>query len=224
MIIGAAVDLGSAAKPGARHAPEVLRRFSARTFSGTDAAGRITGIFDPVSGPSPLNGTAVSDIGDLFAVPDDPRRPRTTVYSSIEATVESVVCNGVRPLLIGGDHSVTSPAYLAVSKHVRADLVVFDAHLDADESGVDSFEQLTHANFLSHVMSLRPGIDVYVLGVREPVGRQLWPLPDRLRCFSLADGLAHLSGMAPRDLYLSVDVDVLDPAFFPATGHLAGRD
>jgi hypothetical protein len=112
MVIGAAVDIGSAAKPGARHAPEVLRRFSGRTFSATDAAGRIVGVFDPINGPSPLNGTAVFDIGDLFAVPDDPRRPRSLVYSSIETTVESVVCNGVRPLIIGGDHSVTAPSYL----------------------------------------------------------------------------------------------------------------
>lgn len=219
VVLGAAVDIGAASNPGARHAPEVLRRFSSRLLASADDDGRIKDVFDPAYGPSPLIGKAVLDIGDLFAAPSDPRQSRSKIYSAIEATVQSIVCNAVLPLLLGGDHSVTAPAYLAVSDYRPTALVVFDAHLDAEESGITRFEELTHVNFLSQILALRPSTEVYVLGVREPVGANLWPLPDRLKCFNLSKGLAFLKTLPPTDLYLSVDVDVLDPSFFPATGH-----
>ncbi|MGW0434421.1 arginase family protein [Micromonospora sp. NPDC003197] len=220
VVVGAAVDLGSATNPGARHGPEVLRRFSSPQLSLTDDDGRVRGVVDPVRGPSPLIGRTVLDIGDLFAVPNDPRQPRHKVYSAVEATVRSIAANGIRPLVLGGDHSITAPAYLAtVADGTTNTLVVLDAHLDAEEPGITQFDQLTHVNFLSQILATQPQTTIYVLGARDLISPHLWPLPDRLKCLTVDDGLDELGRIPPTDIYLSVDADVLDPAFFPATGH-----
>jgi agmatinase len=219
VVFGAPTDAGAAAKPGARHGPDVLRRFSSRMLRDARETGEPADLYDPVTGPSPLNGCRVFDAGDLYPIGSALTRSRSQIYEAIESSVHAVVANKIKPLLLGGDHSITAPAFLAASADNPASLIIFDAHLDAEDSGIRQFEQLTHVSFISLIITLRPNSDIYVLGAREPIHGNLWPLPPQVKCLTVAAGTDLICQLPRSEVYISIDMDVLDPAIFPATGH-----
>jgi agmatinase len=214
-IVGAPMDDLVSDRPGARLAPRAIRGAS--------------------SPPGPhlevkLDAFAalrIVDFGDAPVIPADP----STSHAAIEATVAQVLAAGALPITLGGDHSITEPALRAcAAHHGPVGVVHFDTHTD---TGTEVFGvERSHGTFIrrlvdaGHIDAARyaqiglrgywPGEaefawqaergitslfmhDVRDLGIREVVRRAV-------------------EAVGPGPVYLTVDVDVLDPAFVPGTG------
>lgn len=172
---------------------------------------------------------AVADNGDVDVVPGD----NEASYARLRARLDQVLAAGAVPLTIGGDHGISYPAVSAVAagNHTPLGLIVFDTHLDLSESfGGD---RLTRASPLLRIAEL-DGVDprrIVVIGARGPRNLPEWtPLYRKLgiSVFSMEEierlGIEVVAERARRiacadgaRLYLSVDIDGVDPAFAPGT-------
>ena len=214
-IVGAPTDDLVSDRPGTRFAPRAIRAASCppgpHLETGVDAFAKLR----------------IVDYGDAPVIPADPVRS----HEAIERVVGEVVAAGAIPITLGGDHSITEPCAVAVARrHGPLGLVHFDTHTDTGREvfgvprshGTPMFrlvEAGTVAGDRYAQIGLRgywPGPaefewqqergitslfmhDVRDLGIREVVERAL---------AAVGDG----------PVYVTVDVDVLDPAFAPGTG------
>ena len=211
--IGIPMDLGVTNRSGARHGPRAVR--------GIDRIGPYNHALKVV----PMAECHAADIGDV------PMRSRYSLQSCIEdiaAFYERVQSAGVRPLSVGGDHSVTYPILKALGRERPVGLVHFDAHCDT--GGEYDGSKFNHGGpfrlaVLDGVVDPRRTIQI---GIRGPA-EFLWE-------FSYDAGMTVLhiedvekmgiEGVIKRALevvgdgptYISFDVDGLDPAFAPGTG------
>jgi agmatinase len=169
----------------------------------------------------------VVDYGDAAVVPADPVRS----HAAIEALVGEVVAAGVIPLVLGGDHSITEPDVRAVAAvHGPVGLVHFDTHTD---TGTEVFGvELSHGTPMYRLVR-----DGHVTGGRYvQIGlRGYWPGHEEF-AWQAEHGITSFFMHDVRDrgvravveqtiaivgdgpVFLTVDVDVLDPAFAPGTG------
>ncbi len=201
-LLGLPYDAASSYRPGARLAPRQIREVAESlppcTERGLD-----------------LSGLPARDAGDL------PLSNRLrTVLTEIEEAVAALFDEGAVPVLLGGDHIVTVPSFTAALKrHPGLKLLVFDAHPDLhEELEGDTF---SHACTISRVLDLdeMSGDRITIVGVRaltpeqqkaaDAEGVKLVPAWD-LDVFELLDEGPY---------YVSIDIDVLDPAYAPGCGN-----
>jgi agmatinase len=221
VIVGAPFDMGVTNRPGARYGPRAVRAASNLGRS----------VHHLELGVQPLKVLRVFDYGDAAIVPSSIERS----HEAIRSKVADVAAAGALPIVLGGDHSITLPAATAVADAVgrgKLGILHFDAHADTAE---DNWGVL-----LGHGTPMRRLIESGAVPGRAfvQVGlRGYWPPPDVVdwmrgqglrwhlmveverRGFDavLEDAIAQaLDG--PEAVYLSVDVDVLDPAYAPGTG------
>ena len=214
-ILGAPTDDLVSDRPGTRFAPRAIRAASCPPGPHLEAK---------VDAFAALR---IVDYGDAPVIPADPVR----THEAIARTVGEVVDAGALPVTIGGDHSITEPCVGAISERRGAvGLIHFDTHTDTGREvfGVERSHgtpmfRLVEAGAVDGARYAQIGLrgywpgpeefawqegrgiaaffmhDVRELGIREVVERAL---------AHAGDGL----------VYLTVDVDVLDPAFAPGTG------
>lgn len=219
-VIGAPFDLGTTNRPGARFGPRAIRTNAYQ--SGTYHLGHGIEMYDWIE---------VVDYGDAAC----PHGMVETSLANIKARVHEVASRRIVPFVIGGDHTITWPSATAVADvygHGHVGMVHFDAHADTADT-IDG-------NLASHGTPMRrliesgaiPGRNFVQVGLRSywppeetwdwMAGQGMrWHLMDEIwdRGFKavLADAVDEaLDG--PSHLYISVDIDSLDPAFAPATG------
>jgi agmatinase len=214
-IVGAPTDDLVSDRPGARFGPRAIRAASCppgpHLEAGVDAFAELR----------------VVDYGDAPVVPADPER----THAALETLVDEVVAAGVLPVVLGGDHSITEANVRAVARaRGPVGLVHFDTHTD---TGTEVFGvERSHGTPMYRLV--RDGI---VDGSRYvQVGlRGYWPGPAEL-AWQVEQGIASFFMHDVRELgirevveravaavgagpvFLTVDVDVLDPAFAPGTG------
>lgn len=228
-VLGVGSSLGSA-RGGAENGPYFLRRMTkAHTWSATHPQ-----IFD-LNRRTVLD--CVVDLGDL----DTGEAPLDAILAAVERIV-SRLPDGVVPFVMGGDHSITLPIVRALAgKRERQFLVVqFDHHLDLQIWGEDfadpgtSRAQIFNTNVMSHVSDVvGPGglvqvgmgpvatfercrvdkIDSYL----SRIGRQISITTSACRDPRAVQAVVGES----RDIYITVDVDVLAPAEMTSTGYPA---
>jgi agmatinase len=214
-IVGAPMDELVSDRPGARLAPRAIR--GASSPSGPHLEVKVDA----------FEALRVVDFGDAPVVPADPVRS----HAAIEATVGQVLAAGCMPVVLGGDHSITEPVVRAVAaKHGPVGMIHFDTHTDTGELVFGA--KLSHGTPMRHLVD-----DGHVVGSRyAQIGlRGYWPgVPEFT--WQAEHGITSLFMHDVRDLgirevvrqavetlgagpvYLTVDVDVLDPAFVPGTG------
>ena len=221
VIIGAPTDTAVTHRPGARFGPRAIR--------GASYLGR--SIHHLGLGVEPLKVLRVFDYDDADVVPGDIDRTN----AAIRLKVGEVVRAGALPIVLGGDHSITFPSALAVADvlgHGRLGMVHFDAHADtADDSwGV----LLSHGTPMRRLIESGavPGGSFVQIGLRgywPPPSVFEWMRDQGLRWHTIHDiqrrGFDEVLSEAiaqaldgPERVYLSVDIDVLDPAYAPGTG------
>jgi agmatinase len=221
-IVGAPFDDGTSNRPGARFGPRAIR--------GADDDGR-SGRPHMGTGLDPLDALTVVDYGDAEVAPGD--LPRS--HEHLARVLREVLEAGAMPFVLGGDHSLSLPTLRALSERFGPEgyaVVHFDTHADtaAELYGVR----------VSHGTPFRVAVEEgYLLGGNiVQVGlRGTWPGPQefdwmRAQGFRwhtmdeigargldrvLDDTVAHVRSRAER-VYLTIDIDVLDPAFAPGTG------
>ena len=132
-------------------------------------------------------------------------------------------------ILVGGDHSMTYSAFKAFSKkHANPGFLVFDAHLDCE----NDFSPPTHEDYLRVLIEENhlKKENVVVVGLRNIHSNELeFSKKNKLKTFSISEiyqegrheiADSFMSVARKFDaLYVSVDIDVLDPAFAPGTGY-----
>jgi len=214
-VVGAPMDDLVSDRPGARFAPRAIRAASCPPGPHLEVK---VDAFDDLR---------VLDFGDAPVIPADPGRS----HDAIQATVGQVLIAGVLPAILGGDHSVTEPAVRAcAAAHGPVGVVHFDTHTDtgAEVFGVER----SHGTFMKRLIDAGDvdGSRYAQIGLRG-----YWPGEDEF-AWQAERGITSLFMHDVRDLgirevvsraiaavgsgpvYLTVDVDVLDPAFIPGTG------
>lgn len=157
--------------------------------------------------------TSLADAGDVDLA------STADVRNAIEAGVRRILQNGGRPVALGGDHSVTYPI-LRVLRPLHRSLSVlhFDAHPDLYEE----FEgnRFSHACPFARVMEEKLADRLVQVGIRTMNAHQR-AQADR-HGVEVIDMRAWTTGTRPTvdgPVYVSIDVDVLDPAFAPGVSH-----
>ncbi|WP_170984276.1 agmatinase [Rhodoligotrophos defluvii] len=174
----------------------------------------------------------IADIGDVDVVPGN----NVESYRRFETRLEQVLDKGAVPLSLGGDHGITYPAVKAVSNHHGAPmgLLVFDTHLDLSEA-LDG-DRLTRASPVLRICELEH-IDpkrVAIIGARGPRNLPEWtPLYKKMGISvfpmeqieqegieAVTEKARAIATAGGAKLYISVDIDSIDPAYAPGTNSL----
>jgi agmatinase len=205
-LLGIPWDGSSSFQRGAALAPDAIR---AALWSASSNAWNEYG--DDVSRPDVLG-----DAGNL-ALPDDPASAR----SAITAGATDLLSAGHRPLILGGDHSITYPILRAWEGHSPALTILhFDAHGDM----YDEFEgdRYSHACPFARIMEERLAARLIQVGIRaatahlkaqaERFGAEVYP-PARWR-----DAVGTVRSIGG-PVYVSLDIDVLEPMLAPGISH-----
>lgn len=231
VLVGAGSSLGSALD-GAQNGPFFLRALSkAHTWS----AERPTVLTLQDHAQNPLAGGA--DLGDL----DLEGQNLPDVLGALEATVATLASNGVVCGVVGGDHSLTLGAVRALHRARQRPfkVVQFDHHLDLQTWGTPGptparRDDVFNTNVMSHIADLlgpgclvQVGVDPYTtveLANRAAVEAHLAEVGEQVSLFSrklsVPRAVAQVVGTAG-DVYVSVDVDVLESAAMSSTGYPA---
>jgi agmatinase len=219
-VLGAPFDLGTTNRPGARFGPRALR-----------ASAYEPGTYHLDLGIEFFDWLEVVDVGDAHC----PHGQVQQSLDNIRAKVASVVEHGIVPVVIGGDHTVTWPAATAVADRYgygRVGMVHFDAHADTADT--------LDGNLASHGTPMRRLIDSGAIPARNFVQiglRGYWPGEDVWQWMSdqgmhwhlmdevlqrgldavITDAIAEAMDGVDH-LYVSIDIDSLDPSYAPGTG------
>jgi agmatinase len=214
-IVGAPVDELVSERPGTRLGPRAIRAASA--IPGPHLEARI----------DPFAQLRVVDYGDAGVLPADPVRS----HAAIEATVGDVVRAGAIPIILGGDHSIAEPDIRAcAAAHGPVGLVHFDAHTDtaAECFGVSLSHGTPMYNLVEsgHVDPTRyvqvglrgywPGEEVFAWQRERGIASIFMHDVTRRGIRAVVDEAVVVAGPGP--VFVTIDVDVLDPAFAPGTG------
>ncbi len=174
----------------------------------------------------------VLDCGDVDVVPGN--TPES--YARLERRIAEIQRIGAVPLMMGGDHGVTYPAVKAVASHVGGPLgfLLFDTHLDLCESFNN--DRLTRASPVMRICELAQ-IDkkrIAIIGPKGPRNLPEWtPLAKALGLTIYPQRVVEKRGIEAvvtealaivspdgRPPYVSVDIDVVDPAYAPGTNSI----
>jgi guanidinobutyrase len=214
--VGVPMDIGTSNRSGTRFGPRQIRAESA-----------LLRPYNMATRAAPFDSLRVADIGD---VPTNPYDLKKSV-AMIAAAYDGILATGCRPLTLGGDHTLTLPILRAMSKrHGPVGLIHVDAHADINE--------MMFGEAIAHGTPFRRAVEENLLDTRRVVQIGLrgtgyaaddfdWPRRQGFRvvqaeeCWhkSLAPLMAEVReqvGGGP--VYLSFDIDSLDPAFAPGTG------
>ncbi len=220
-IVGAPFDDAVSHRPGARFGPRAIRE--AQYTSGS--------IHSLQLGVEPFEVLTVVDAGDANIVPAWIERSHAFIYRKIREVAET----GAIPIVLGGDHSITWPSVTALAEVRRPrsiGIVHFDAHADtaAEDWGVLAGHGTPMRRLIeSGAVRGRNFVQVGLRGYWPPVDVFEWMTEQGMRWHFMreieergaeavvADAIAEaLDG--PDAVYLSVDIDVLDPGTAPGTG------
>jgi agmatinase len=214
-IVGAPFDDLVSDRPGARFGPRAIRAASWGAGAHLEAKA------------DPLAELRVLDFGDAPVVPADARGS----HAAIEATVGDVVRAGSLPVVLGGDHSITEPnARACATVHGPLGLLHFDTHTDTAREvfGVE----LSHGTPMYRLVeegSVDPNryVQVGLRGYWPGEAEFVWQEERGITSFFMHDverlGIGQvieraLERIGAGPAFVTVDVDVLDPAFAPGTG------
>ncbi|SMD21808.1 agmatinase [Kibdelosporangium aridum] len=215
-VVGVPFDIGVSYRPGARFAPAAVRE-----------ASRLLRPYHPGLDVSPFESAQVVDAGDIVCNPFNIGKAITEI--SEQAT--ELLNAGAKLVTVGGDHTIALPLLRAVaSKHGPVALLHFDAHLDTWDTYFGEpythgtpfrravEEGLLDTSALSHVGTRGPLYGRADLSEDARLGFGIVTSADVMRrgVDEVVEALRERIGDRP--LYVSVDIDVLDPAHAPGTG------
>ena len=154
---------------------------------------------------------------DLGAV-DIPFGAPEPVLEAVRDCTQAVLSRGLRPLMLGGEHSITAGAVAAVARrHPDLVLVQLDAHADLRDSWLGSHH--SHACAMRRCLEVLPSQQLFQLSIRSGTRVEFEELHSSGRLIADVEALATaLEPLRGRPLYLTVDLDWFDPAVLPGTG------
>jgi agmatinase len=215
-VVGVPFDGGVSYRPGARFGPAHVRESS-----------RLLRPYNPAQEVAPFGRQQVADAGDIAVNPFSIEE----AVRQIEVGADELLERSGRLLTIGGDHTIALPLLRSVARrHGPVAVVHFDAHLDTWDTYFGAatthgtpFRRASEEGLLDPSGCLHVGIrgPLYAAAdLTEDAGLGFQTVPARemehLGTRGVADRIRERVGDRP--VYVSVDIDVLDPAFAPGTG------
>lgn len=215
-IVGLPFDTGTSYRPGARFGPAAIRQ-----------ASRLLRPFNPALGVSPFADQQVADAWDLAITPFEIDR----AVREIENGMDTLALRARRAIALGGDHTIALPVLRSLHRRNGPVAVIhFDAHLDTWDTYFDA--PLTHGTPFRRAAEeglIAEGKCVHI-GTRGPLygsrdlsddsrlGFEVISAPELAETGvgSVLDRVVTRVGETPT--YVSIDIDVLDPAHAPGTG------
>ena len=203
-IFGAPFDGTTSFCPGTRFGPNKIREASIGIETYSPALDRS------------LDELAICDLGDL----ELPFGDVTEVLRRIEEGMRSALASGALPVLFGGEHLITLPAVRAASGFFR-DLAVlqFDAHADLRDDYLGLRE--SHATVMRRCGEILGHDSIFQVGIRSGTREEFAFGRELSGCFiqDVLEGARRAAErLRGRPVYLTVDIDVVDPGFGPGTG------
>ena len=211
VLFGAPYDSTTSFRPGTRFGPSAMRMesFGIETYS-------------PMQDKDLVDDTKVFDSGDLelpFGAPEP-------ALKMIEERSAQILEDGKRPFLLGGEHLVTLGAFRAVQKkYPNVVIIHFDAHADLREDYLGN--PLSHACVLRRCHDLVGDGRIFQFGIRSGTREEFAFMKSghvKTEPFtsttleSVVKVLSSPSTFTSVPVYLTIDMDVLDPSEFPGTG------
>jgi arginase len=202
-LIGFPYDESSSYLRGAAGAPPLIRE-ALRSESSNSSSESGIDLFAP---------GVLADAGDVLPVAGE------TMLSRIESAIEDSLREGLHPIALGGDHAITYPILRAFAKRFSGlSLIHFDAHPDLyDEFGGNRF---SHACPFARIMEERLVGRLVQVGIRAATRHQ------REQAARFGVEMLEMRNWPPREklvfdtpVYVSFDMDALDPAFAPGVSH-----
>ena len=219
-ILGVPFDSGVSYRPGARFAPRDIRAQSA-----------LIRPYNPALKVDPFKVHKIADLGDIDANPFSIDEALQTIHQRIS----HLLGHGVVPMVVGGDHTITLPILRAMCEaHGPVAVVHFDAHLDTWEDYFGS--RYTHGTWFRRAVD--EGLVVtdktYQIGLRGQIYAEDdfdFSLRNGFRMVTIEELRANGSQALSQELqslqdtrvYVSLDIDCIDPAFGPGHGHPPDR-
>ncbi len=215
-LIGVPWDAGTTNRPGPRHGPRQIRDMSTMIRAQSDA-----------SGTRPFEAANCADLGDVGPNPADlmDSLDRITTY------YKALKLKKIRPLTAGGDHLTTLPILRALAADAPVGMVHFDSHTDLFHSYFGGklythgtpFRRAVEEGLLDPKRVVQIGIrgtmyDSEDLDFAKSVGIRVIPIAEYF-ARGVADVMAEAREIVGKDpIYVSYDIDFVDPAFAPGTG------
>lgn len=202
-LFGAPLDVTTTYRPGARFGPSRIREVSQALEEYSPSFG--------IDIPS----AHVCDLGDICL-------PFGNVSGSLDmirSCVAGVIDAGRVPLMLGGEHLVTLPAIEAAApRHPGLAVIHIDAHADMREEYLG--EKLSHATVMRRVAEIVGRTNLYQVGIRSGAAGEMAPGRQENVFPGEVEGPLGLlqDRLRGRPVYVTLDIDVLDPAFAPGTG------
>jgi agmatinase len=214
--VGIPFDTATSFRPGARFGPEAIR-----------SASVLLRPYHPALDIDVLEALSVVDHGDLPVAPGDTEG----TYRRIEAALAPLVDAGVFPLVLGGDHSITLAELRALARrHGPMALVHLDSHTDTWDEYFDqrffhgtTFKRAAEEGLIEPAASVQAGMRGSLFAASDlddARGLGFTVIPsEELRALG-PEGYARAvrARVGDRPVFLSFDIDFLDPAFAPGTG------
>jgi len=205
-LFGIPFDSTHSYKPGCRFGPDVIR----------DAFNNIE-IFMPEFGVD-LEQVNIQDLGNL-----EHTVVAQNMIDMVRKTTRELKDSSNQLIILGGEHSLTYGSYMSYPKDTG--YVVFDAHYDLRDEYAGT--KLSHAAYLRRIIEERGSENIIHVGARAYVKEELEFLTEHnVKTISDSDirmgnGPKLLQNMTEKfeNLYVSIDLDVLDPAFAPGVGN-----
>jgi agmatinase len=217
-ILGAPFDMGTTYRPGARFGPQAIRRISALYDSYClDLAVDLQEELDIV------------DLGDVFVIPSNIEK----TFDQLDRAVSWVYGQGAFPVILGGDHSIGYPDVSGIAGHVdgKVGIIHLDRHIDIQERDMDERMHTTPWFHATRVPNI-PAANLVQIGIGGWYGSRqglknarefdttVMTIGDveRLGVEGTAERALEVASKDARAIFLSFDIDVVDPGFAPGTG------
>lgn len=204
VIFGAPFDGTTTFRPGTRFAPSVMR---------LDSIGLET--YSPYF-DADITDYSINDYGDL----DLPFGSPVKALDIISETAGYIFNSGKKPLMIGGEHLVSLPVIEQAAKiYKNLSVIHFDAHTDLREDYLG--EPLSHSSVVRRAWDILGDGHIWQFGIRSGTREEFYWAKEghTSMCLHNFDTLSNaVSELSSCPVYLTIDLDVLDPSVFPGTG------
>jgi agmatinase len=199
IIIGCPLDSSATFRPGTGLAPQAIRDASWGLETYSPALDR------------DLEDLKLCDIGDLVL-------PTGNLEGGLEAIgnyIDTIMTDGKFPVILGGEHLISLPIVKEMAKHhPHLTVIQLDAHADLLQEYQG--ESLSHATVMKRIVDLLGGENICQLGIRSGTREEIRSAKAMGTLAEIGDTLHRTAG---RPVYLTVDLDILDPSVAPGVGN-----